>query len=191
MTEKISLKTHKTPHFRNEMDEYAIIHHNGKIIKRIAENLTEVENIENKSYNVISGKYKNKKITLIETGMTAGNTAIVVDQVISQGAKYIFKLGTFGALQENIKIGDIYIPNGAIRSEGLTDAYAPIYFPAIPDSELFLKINSKSKELNITVNSGIIHSVNIYSPYYLETFNSDKYSYNQYKKIGALQQITQ
>ncbi len=183
----IQNNTKKTPHFREEMSKYVILHHNVKIIQRIAKSLTQVSEVENKNYTVLKGNYKGKEITLIATGMGAGNTAIVVDQTISQGAQYLFKLGTFGALQEHIKIGDIYLPQGAIRSEGLTDAYAPMYFPAVPDMELYLKFLQKAKELEIeTKNEGIIHSVNIYTPYYNGTFNELKYSPEKYKSLGAI-----
>lgn len=109
MVNKISKTSKETHHFRNEMSKYVILHHNKKIIDRISENLENVSKVENKSYYMLSGIYNNKTVTLISTGMGAGNTAIVVDQTIEQGAEYIFKLGTFGALQEDIEIGDIYI----------------------------------------------------------------------------------
>lgn len=77
------------------------------------------------------------------------------------------------------------MPIGAVRSEGLTDAYAPEYYPATPNSELYIKTMQIANDTNIKVNSGIIHSVNIYSPYYQETYNPNKYSPDTYKKIGV------
>jgi len=176
-----------THHFRGDMCDNVIIHHNKKIIQRISESLKNIEKVDNRNYFMLRGEYKSKEIMLIATGMGAGNTGIVVDQVISQGAKHIFKFGTFGALQENIKIGDLYLPQGAIRSEGLTDAYAPMYFPATPNMELYLKTVEKAKELKIeTKNEGVVHSVNIYAPYYTETFNEQKYSPEKYQSLGAI-----
>lgn len=183
----IQKNTNKTHHFRDKMCSNVIIHHNKKIIQRISEFLTELEEVENKNYYMLKGKYKTKEVMLIATGMGAGNTGIVVDQVISQGAETIFKFGTFGALQEKIRIGDIYLPQGAIRSEGLTDAYAPIYFPATPDMGLYLDVIKEAKRLKIKIkNEGIIHSVNIYSPYYSDTFNQLKYSSEKYQSLGAI-----
>lgn len=132
------------------------------------------------------GNYKNKKITLFATNMTAGNTAIIVDQAIQQGAKYFFKLGTFGALQDKIKIGDIYLITGAVRSEGLTDAYASIYYPAISDFELTKLCSETAQKQKIKLGYGIVHSVNIYSPYYSETYNQDKYSLEIYRKLNVI-----
>lgn len=185
MSGKINNSLNKTHHFRDEMDKIVIIHHNSQVINQIKFRLKNIKIIENKNYEMYSGEYENKRITLITTFMGACNTGIIVDQVISQGAEYIFKLGTFGALQDKIKIGDIYIPIGAVRSEGLTDAYAPMYYPACPNAELFIKIFEKSKDLDIKINSGIIHSVNIYSPYYKETYNKLKYSPDEYRKINT------
>lgn len=185
MTGIISKKSEKTHHFRESMSKYLIIHHNVKIIERIAKQLEDTRKVDNKNYIVYCGKYENKEITLIATGMGACNTAMIVDQAISCGAEYVFKLGTFGALQDDIKIGDIFIPNGAIRSDGLTDAYAPVYFPAVPNAELFNLMTNKANEQGLKVNSGIVHSVNIYSPYYTDTFNSNKYSPEKYQAINT------
>lgn len=173
----IKKNSNKTHHFREGMSKYVILHHNPKIIKRIGEYLDNVEEVDNKNYFMIKGLYENKEITLIATGMGACNTGIITDQVISQGAEYIFKFGTFGALQDDIEIGDMYMPVSAVRAEGLTDAYAPRYYPATADMYLYLKTLAKAKELDINVKpEGIIHSVNIYSPYYQKTYSPNKYS---------------
>lgn len=183
MIKKGSEKTH---HFREEIYKNVIIHHNKKIIERISESLDNVYEVSNKNYFTLNGEYEGSKITLIATGMGAGNTGIVVDQVIKKGTKNIFKFGTFGALQDNIKVGDIYLPTGAVRAEGLTDAYAPIYYPAIPSQSLLNKVICEFEKLEINdLNFGVVHSVNIYSPYYENTFAPLKYSPEEYKKIGV------
>lgn len=183
---KLNKDSTKTPHFRCEISENVIIHHNPKIIKRIANSLSNVKKVTNKNYYILQGTYEDKKITLITTGMGACNTGMIVDQITSQGTKHIFKFGTYGALQDKIEIGDLFIPNGAVRSDGLTDAYAPLYYPAVPDSDLYLKLIKKAQELKIkTRNGGIIHSVNIYSPYYETTSNPAKYSPDMYRGMGV------
>ena len=174
-----------TYHFRENMSKHVILHHNPKIIRRIAEHLEAAKEVENKNFLILSGIYADKEITLIATGMGAGSTGIVVDQSIMQGAEYIFKFGTFGALQDDIRIGDILMPSGAVRSEGLTDAYAPLYYPAVPDGGLLRKVYDKADSLGIDLGSGIVHSVNVYDPYMNEPFSPEKYSPDTYRKVGV------
>lgn len=185
MTEEISKSLALTPHFRGAMSPYVIIHHDKKIIEKIGTKLSQLEEIENHKYQMYRGNLYDRTITLIHTGMGAGNTALVCDQVISQGARYIFKLGTFGALQEHIQIGDIYVPMGAVRSDGLTDAYAPMEYPAIPTPEMFLAIFQAAQKMELPLSSGIVHSVNIYTPYYQKTYNPNKYSPEVYQELNV------
>jgi uridine phosphorylase len=169
-------------HFSNEMNPFLIIDDDLDRIRDFITLLTDVKKIENKRYELYTGSYAGKPVTVIGTHMTAGNTAIIVDQAIGQGAQYIFKIGTFGALQKEIKAGDIYLPTGAVRADGLTDAYAPEYYPAVADFTLSQAVMQAAIGI-AQVKTGIVHSVNIYSPYYEKPFNQKKYEPAVYQKL--------
>lgn len=49
---------------------------------------------------------------------------------------YIFRIGTTGSFQEDLNIGDIVIPTGAIVGEGTSKGYVPPGYPSIPDYNL-------------------------------------------------------
>jgi uridine phosphorylase len=173
-----------TYHFDKEASPYLIIDDDLSRIADLTGHCTDIVKVDNQRFDIYQCTYKGKRITVIGTHMTSANTAIIIDQQIDAGAKYIFKLGTFGALQSDIRPGDVYIATGAVRSEGLTDAYAPKYYPAVPDYELVQAV-IKHAEGKVPLHFGIIHSVSIYSPYYKQTFNPDKYDPLLYQRLGV------
>ncbi len=186
MSHNISRDRDRSHHLNDDLAEHLIIHHSQDIIERIRDRLKDVTTVDHGNYTSHTGTYKGKNISLICTGMTAGNTALIVDQAIDIGVNYIFKLGTFGALQDRIEVGDVYIAEGAARSDGLTDAYAPLYYPAVPDLQLATQFIQQAEQSQLDVDTGIIHSVNIYSQYYEQPFNREKYSPQVYRDLGAV-----
>ncbi len=53
------------------------------------------------------------------------------------GARTFIRVGTCGALQEDIEIGDLIIPFAACRSEGTSQRYVPLVFPAAAHPDVF------------------------------------------------------
>ena len=74
------------------------------------------------------------------------------------GAKYLVRLGTTGALQKNINLGDIIIPTSAVRLEGTSVEYVPIEFPAIADIDIVDALIRATQEKNQKSHIGIIMS---------------------------------
>ncbi|MEM5779431.1 MAG: hypothetical protein QXJ96_03385 [Candidatus Aenigmatarchaeota archaeon] len=78
-----------------------------------------------------------------------------IEEMIKWKAKRIYRIGTCGALQDNIKNGDIILSLAAIRDEGTSYQYVPAYFPAITNPELLFKLKEKLFNLHIPVDIGV------------------------------------
>jgi uridine phosphorylase len=72
-------------------------------------------------------------ISACSTGIGCPSTAIVVEELSRIGAETFIRVGTTGALQREIKTGDIVIATSAVRADGTSRTYAPIEFPAVAD----------------------------------------------------------
>ena len=44
----------------------------------------------------------------------------------------MMRIGSAASTSPKVKIGDVVIPNGAVRMEGTGDHYLPFEFPAVP-----------------------------------------------------------
>jgi len=90
--------------------------------------------------------------------MGCPSAAIALEELIMSGAKYLIRLGTTGALQKNINLGDIIIPTSAVRLEGTSVEYIPIEFPAVADIDIIDALIRAAQEKNQKSHIGIIMS---------------------------------
>ena len=113
---------------------------------------------KNREYVTYTGKYKGLTVSATSTGMGCPSAAIALEELIMSGAKYLIRLGTTGALQKNISLGDIIIPSSAVRLEGTSVEYIPIEFPAIADIDIINDLVKATQEKNLKSHIGIIIS---------------------------------
>ncbi|MGL4388172.1 MAG: nucleoside phosphorylase [Brevinema sp.] len=112
----------------------------------------------NREFTSISGYYKNAPITVISTGIGAPSTLICIEELVLCGAKRLIRVGSAGAYQENILIGDLILVEGAVRHDGGSTAYIETSYPAISSIELTYQMLTIANKQNISYHSGIIRS---------------------------------
>ncbi len=113
---------------------------------------------QSREYVTYTGKYKGLTVSVTSTGMGCPSAAIALEELIMTGAKYLVRLGTTGALQKNINLGDIVIPTAAVRLEGTSIEYIPIEFPAVADIDILDNLVKVSHNKNKKSHIGIIMS---------------------------------
>ncbi len=113
---------------------------------------------KSREYTTYTGKYKGLIVSVTSTGMGCPSAAIALEELIMSGAKYFIRLGTTGALQKNINLGDIIIPTSAVRLEGTSVEYIPIEFPAIANIDIIDALIKVTHNKNKKFHTGIIMS---------------------------------
>ncbi|MHA1509428.1 MAG: nucleoside phosphorylase [Promethearchaeota archaeon] len=113
---------------------------------------------QNREYVTYSGKYKGLTISVTSTGMGCPSATIALEELIMSGAKYLIRLGTTGALQKNINLGDTIIPTSAVRLEGTSIEYVPVEFPAVADIDIVDSLLKATHHKNQKSHIGIIMS---------------------------------
>ena len=73
-------------------------------------------------------------------GIGAPAAAIVVEHLIAFGVREVVNIGTAGALQRALRIGDIVVCTSAIRDEGLSHHYLPSAPYAHPSAALTTRL---------------------------------------------------
>lgn len=146
------------PHIRcgiNESAKYAILPGDPKRIDKISDYLDNVREIAfNREHKSITGYYKGVKIIAVSTGMGGPSTGIAVEELHNIGVEVMIRIGSCGALNEDIKLGDLILVNGAVRDEGTSKAYIEDIYPAIPDFNLLLNSYLVSEENGIKYHIG-------------------------------------
>ena len=142
-----------------EIGEFVIMPGDPNLCHLIAEHFENPQLVaQNREYVTYTGKYKGLTVSATSTGMGCPSAAIALEELIMSGAKYLIRLGTTGALQKNISLGDIIIPSSAVRLEGTSVEYIPIEFPAIADIDIIDDLVKATQEKNLKPHIGIIMS---------------------------------
>jgi uridine phosphorylase len=129
-------------------------------VQLIADQLDNpVEVAHRREYRTVNGHYKERLITGCSSGMGCPSTAIGVEELARAGAKVFIRVGSTGALQPHIGVGDLIVSEGSLRNDGTTAAYVPPGYPAVPDFELTTALidvgRSIGAERGFSVHSGI------------------------------------
>jgi len=112
----------------------------------------------NREHKVYTGKLEGELVSVVSTGMGCPSTAIAVEELIKIGADTFIRVGTSGAMQPEINVGDIAIISGAIRDEGTSAQYLPIEYPAVADISVTNALVAAAKKLGYNYHVGVSHT---------------------------------
>ncbi|WMM25388.1 nucleoside phosphorylase [Tissierella sp. MB52-C2] len=152
----------KQPHILCEpkdISEYVILPGDPGRVLRVGALLDSYEEVAyNREFRTIKGYYKGVPITVTSTGIGGPSASIAIEELISCGAKYLIRIGSGGAVQSNIDIGDLIVCSAATREEGTTSMYITPTYPAVPDIKLTNLIIDTCEELKYKYHYGIVRS---------------------------------
>lgn len=175
-----------TPHINtngNKIAETILLPGDPLRAKFIADNyLTEVVQFNSvRNMFGFTGKYKGKEVSVMGTGMGMPSIGIYSHELITKfGVKNLIRIGSCGALQENINLYDIIIGQGASTNSNFASQYGlPGTFAPLASFDLLHKAVNTADRLGLNVNVGNILSTDI--------FYDDNYEANLlWKKMGIL-----
>ncbi|MBR4052022.1 MAG: nucleoside phosphorylase [Alistipes sp.] len=108
-------------------------------VAMVSEFFDEVEcRVSNREFNTVTGRYKGKRMTVLSTGIGIGNIDISVTELdalanidfATRQVKPDFRqltlvrLGTSGAIQPDIKVGEVVFSRTSLGFDGLLNYYA-------------------------------------------------------------------
>lgn len=128
-----------------------------KRVERIASLFEEAQKVADyRGFVAYSGKVDGIPISACSTGIGCPTAAIVLEELIRIGAETFIRVGTTGALQPNIEMGDIVIATAAVRMDGTTRSYLPIEYPAVADLNVVSALLQASKQMEKKVHTGVV-----------------------------------
>lgn len=81
-----------------------------------------------------TGTYKGLRVSVQATGMGCPSTAIVVEELVTLGAKTMIRVGTCGVFTDYMKAPELVVVQGSIPYDGTTRQYLNgLPYTAIPD----------------------------------------------------------
>lgn len=141
-----------------------------KIAAEMAERWGEVavELAWKREYRSFLGTLRGKKVLITSTGIGGPSTSIAIEELARLGVRTFLRVGTCGALQPNIKVGDLVITTGSVRMDGASTDYAPIEYPAVAHPDVLIALieaaRMHQREAEIHTHVGITASSDTFYP---------------------------
>lgn len=150
------------PHIKLGMENsalFAILPGDPERVLRVKKFLDNpVDLAYNREFRSCMGYYKGAKVLVVSTGIGGASTGIAVEELKNIGVKTLIRIGSCGALQKGMKLGNLVVGSGAVRDDGTSSTYIDEIYPAVPDTELLINILEACKDLNVKSYCGIIRS---------------------------------
>jgi uridine phosphorylase len=113
-----------------------------------------VRNFSFMEYTMFTGMYEGIKLTAMNGGRFSTDTAITAEVMVNAGIRNIIRIGTCGALDENIKVGDLIIADEVLRGDGVTPYYVDASFKTRADKRLADALHAHARASGATVHRG-------------------------------------
>ena len=176
----------KQPHIA--LDEslgikYAILPGDPARVDRIAAHLEDVTDLGmNREYRSICGTYHGVRVLAMSTGMGGCSMAIAVEELRNIGVEAAIRIGSCGALQTGIALGDLILVNGAVRDDGASKAYVDVRYPAVAETKLLCACINSAKALGCRHHVGLAHS---HESFYHEENDAESEYWSRKGVLGA------
>lgn len=128
-------------------------------VERIAAYLDDVcDHGSHREYRSISGTWRGVPVLAMSTGMGGPSTAIAVEELRRIGVESLLRIGSCGALQSGIAVGELLLVQAAVRDEGTSRAYVPEGYPAVSDAALLALCARSARRRGMKAHIGLVRS---------------------------------
>jgi uridine phosphorylase len=113
------------------------------------------EQARHREYRTLAGSYDGEPVSVTSTGIGSPSTAIAVEELARVGAETFIRVGSCGAIQEEVDIGDLVITTSAVRQEGTSDEYVREDYPASAHDEVVTALVTAAERLGYDYHVGV------------------------------------
>ena len=111
--------------------ELAIVPGDPERVRKIAEMMENPRFLaSHREFTSWLGELDGKPVVICSTGIGGPSTSIAVEELAQLGVRTFLRIGTTGAIQPHINVGDVLISTAAVRLDGASLHFAPLEFPA-------------------------------------------------------------
>jgi uridine phosphorylase len=145
---------------KGEVGDYVLVPGDPGRTPMIAKYLDGAKEVAfSREYRTFTGSLDGVPVSAMSTGMGGPSVAIGVEELSELGVHSFLRVGTCGAAQPEIKMGDLVIALGSVRSEGTPNGYVPLEYPAVASLDVVNALVDAAKASGAPYHVGIIRSV--------------------------------
>ena len=144
----------------SEVGKYVLVPGDPFRTALIAKHLRDAEERAwSREFRTFTGQVDGTAVSTCSSGIGGPSMAIAVEELGELGVHTFLRVGTCGGAQPGIRVGDLVIATGAVRSEGTPDVYVPREYPAIASHELVSACVAAADAGGARHHLGVIRSV--------------------------------
>jgi uridine phosphorylase len=117
-----------------------------------------------REFKTLRCSIKNKSVLVISTGIGGPSTSIAIEELAMLGVITFIRVGTTGAIQKEIKPGDVIMTTGSVRLDGASTHYAPIEYPAVANYTVVDSLIKAARKSKVKYHVGITASSDTFYP---------------------------
>jgi uridine phosphorylase len=145
---------------KGEVGEYVLVPGDPGRTPMIAKHLEGAREVAfSREYRTFTGSVGGVPVSTISSGMGGPAVAIMVEELSELGVHTFLRVGTCGAAQPEVKMGDLLIALGSVRTEGTPNGYVPTEYPAVASIDMVNAVVAAAKASGARHHVGIMRSV--------------------------------
>jgi len=145
---------------KGEVGEYVLVPGDPGRTPMIAKHLEGAREVAfSREYRTFTGSLGGVPVSTISSGMGGPAVAIMVEELSELGVHTFLRVGTCGAAQPEVKMGDLVIALGSVRTEGTPNGYVPTEYPAVASLDVVNALVAAASASGAPHHVGIIRSV--------------------------------
>lgn len=148
---------------RGDVGEYVLIPGDPKRVELMSTHLSDPGKVaENRQFVTVTGEYKGLRVSIVSSGIGVPAMLITLEELFRVGVKVAIRVGTTGGLQPDVRVGDLVVATASVRTDGGTQMYAPLGYPAVADREIVAALASYCRRNGIRFHEGIVWTSEAY-----------------------------
>lgn len=143
----------------------AIVPGDPERVRKIAERMEKPQFLaSHREFTSWLAELDGKPVVVCSTGIGGPSTSIAVEELAQLGIRTFLRIGTTGAIQPHIPVGDVLVTTAAVRLDGASLHFAPLEFPAVADFTCTTALVTAARTLQAQVHIGVTASSDTFYP---------------------------
>jgi uridine phosphorylase len=140
-----------------DLAEYILLPGDQDRTPRIAARFDSIEmEHRHREFASATGTYRGLRVSVVSTGIGTDNVEVVIAEILAITERPTFiRVGSCGALQPEMRLGDLAITTGAVRLESTTSYFVHDGFPAVSHHEATLALIEAAERLGHRYHVGL------------------------------------
>jgi uridine phosphorylase len=140
-----------------DLADYILLPGDQDRVEIVASHFDSVElRHRHREFATATGMYRGMRVSCVSTGIGTDNVEIVLSEILAITDKPTFiRIGSCGALQPGIEIGDLIISTGSLRLETTTSWFVHEGYPAVAHYEAVLALEEAATRLGYRHHMGL------------------------------------